>query len=389
MINATVRATAAGLCAILVGIGLARFAYTPLLPALIEAGWFTPSAAAYLGAANLAGYLAGALVARGMAQRSSAAIMLRAMMVLATLSFFACAMPISFLWYFAWRFLAGFAGGGLMALAPPAILPLVEPARRGLAGGVIFTGIGIGIAGSGTIVPLLLGGGPAAAWCALGAIGAALTLLSWFAWPPTDGMPDGMPSAPAPARKAPAAMKPLLAAYALNAVGLVPHMVFLVDFVARGLGKGVAAGADYWIVYGTGALFGPVVAGYVGDRIGFGPALRLVFAIEALLVGALALTGWPGILFLSSLVVGAFTAGVVPLVLGRTQEILTGDRVAQGAAWSLATTVYAVGQAAAAYGYSYIFSVWGDHRALFALGGGAFFLALLVEAAGGRRSRTR
>ncbi len=32
------RATLAGLCATLVGIGLARFAYTPLLPALITEG---------------------------------------------------------------------------------------------------------------------------------------------------------------------------------------------------------------------------------------------------------------------------------------------------------------------------------------------------------------
>ena len=52
------RATLAGLGASFVGIGLARFAYTPLIPALIAAHWFAPSAAVYLGAANLAGYLA-------------------------------------------------------------------------------------------------------------------------------------------------------------------------------------------------------------------------------------------------------------------------------------------------------------------------------------------
>src|SRR5258707_15311914 len=51
---------AAGLCASLVGLGLARFAYTPLIPALIAAKWFSPPDAVYLGAANLAGYLAGA-----------------------------------------------------------------------------------------------------------------------------------------------------------------------------------------------------------------------------------------------------------------------------------------------------------------------------------------
>src|SRR6478609_4761345 len=45
------RAISAGLCATLVGIGLARFAYTPLLPAIIDAHWFSASAATYLGAA--------------------------------------------------------------------------------------------------------------------------------------------------------------------------------------------------------------------------------------------------------------------------------------------------------------------------------------------------
>ena len=59
----------AGLCASLVGIGLARFAYTPLIPSLIEAHWFSASAVVYLGAANLAGYLVGALIGRPLAAR--------------------------------------------------------------------------------------------------------------------------------------------------------------------------------------------------------------------------------------------------------------------------------------------------------------------------------
>lgn len=87
------RATLSGTCATLVGIGLARFAYTPLLPAIISAHWFTASVAAYLGAANLTGYLAGALLGRPLAARFPAPILLRAMMLLATVSFLACATP--------------------------------------------------------------------------------------------------------------------------------------------------------------------------------------------------------------------------------------------------------------------------------------------------------
>ena len=113
------RATLSALCASLVGIGLARFAYTPLIPALVAEDWFGPAEAAYLGAANLAGYLAGALLARPMAARTSAAVVLRAMMVLATVAFFACALPLSFWWFFIWRSAAGFSGGVLMVLAAP------------------------------------------------------------------------------------------------------------------------------------------------------------------------------------------------------------------------------------------------------------------------------
>src|SRR6476659_8645608 len=107
---------AAGLCASLVGLGLARFAYTPLIPALISAKWFSPAEAVYLGAANLAGYLAGALIAREFGARAGSVRTLRAMMVLAALCFFACSVPVSFAWFFAWRFLAGLTGGVIMVL---------------------------------------------------------------------------------------------------------------------------------------------------------------------------------------------------------------------------------------------------------------------------------
>src|ERR1700760_1279953 len=94
---------AAGPCASLVGLGLARFAYTPLIPALIAANWFNPAQAVYLGAANLAGYLAGALIARELGNRAGSVRALRTMMILPSLSAFACAVPMSFVWFFGWR----------------------------------------------------------------------------------------------------------------------------------------------------------------------------------------------------------------------------------------------------------------------------------------------
>lgn len=372
------RVTLAGLCATLVGIGLARFAYTPLLPVLITEGWFPASQAAYLGAANLAGYLGGALCARPLARRGGAPRVLRGMMALVTVAFFTCAVPLSFAWFFLWRFAAGVAGGALMVLAAPTVLPHVPPARRGLAGGAIFTGVGLGIMASGTVVPRLLQAGLVETWCGLGVLSLLLTALAWGGWPAEE--PSSPPGA---SRRAPAAV-PLLAlyvAYALNATGLVPHMVFLVDFVARGLGQGIHAGARYWVLFGLGAVVGPMLAGAVADRIGSGPALRLALVIQAAAVALPTVTADPLWLAVSSLVVGAAIPGVVPLVLGRVHELVPGDAEGQRAAWSVTTMAFALGQAAGAYGLSFLFASGRGYTTLFAVGAAALTLGLVIDLA--------
>jgi predicted MFS family arabinose efflux permease len=385
------RAIVAGLCASLVGIGLARFAYTPLIPALIAAGWFAPAAAAYLGAANLAGYLAGALLARRMAQHASAGVVLRVNMLLATAAFFACAVPLPFWWFFIWRFAAGAAGGALMVLAAPAVLAHVPPARRGLAGGAIFTGVGLGIAASGTLVPLLLRAGLSATRCGLGALALVLTILAWGGWPAARTNASAAPGLERQHRsRFGPALKALYVEYALNAIALVPHMVFLVDFIARGLERGIDVGSHYWVLFGLGAVTGPLITGHVADRIGFARALRLAFVVQAAAVALPAITVGAGALVFSSLVVGAMVPGVVPLVLGRVHELTPHDDQERQAGWSFATVAFALGQAAAAYGFSFLFaSTGGGYAALFALGAAALVLALAIDlaaAALGRRT---
>src|SRR3954469_6026330 len=376
------RATVAALSANLVGIGLARFGYTPLIPALITAGWFTPAAAVYLGAANLAGYLAGALGARVIAAHAGAATALRAAMALTAASLFACAFPLGFDWFFVWRFLSGATGGVLMALAAPVVMPIVPAERRGLAGGAIFTGVGLGIAASGTLVPGLMQWGLAETWFGLGALSLALTALAWNSWPVAPSGPL-RPQARS-ARAAPPVLRALYLEYALNAVGLVPHMLFLVDFVARGLDRGVNAGAVYWIIFGAGALVGPLISGYAGDRIGFRAALRVAFLIQAACVALPLLSIATPALALSSFVVGAFVPGIVAITIGRTRELIPGDPAAQASAWGFCTTAFAIGHAVAGYAFSYIFAhSENGYPALFALAAAALLSALVIDFAAG------
>jgi predicted MFS family arabinose efflux permease len=213
------------------------------------------------------------------------------------------------------------------------------------------------------------------------------TLAVWRSWP------SEAPVATAPAdpsrRRArwPLQATAIVLAYGLVAAGLVPHMVFLVDYVARGLGAGIGAGATYWVLFGLGATAGPTVAGLVADRTGFAFALYAAIALQVVAVAWLVVASDAVALSFSSIVIGAFVPGNVPLVLGRTQEIFSDPRERQSA-WSTATVVFAIGQAASAYCLSSVFSyTGGGYRVLFALGALALAAAFAVQLIGEAATR--
>jgi predicted MFS family arabinose efflux permease len=379
----------AGLCASLVSIGLARFAYTPLIPSLIQAHWFSASDVVYLGAANLVGYLIGALIGRPLAHRTSNKSALRLMMLIVTLSFFACGFPVSVSWFFGWRLLSGVAGGAIMVLVAATVLPHVPAARRGLASGAIFLGIGLGIAGSGTLVPPLLSLGLQQTWFGLGALALVLTAASWFGWPSDTHVAVALPSANETRHPTDRGVYLLFAQYAFMAAGLVPAMVFLVDYVARGLGAGPHVGALIWVMYGLGAIIGPVSYGFLADQLGAKVSIRLVLVVQAFAVGLLSISSSFTSLAVLAVILGSFPPGIVPLALARVHELIPSHHQQQ-VAWSRATVSFATFQAIAGFAYSALFNVSGGHHAvLFEIAAGAIVVALLLEVLTIKRSQPR
>jgi predicted MFS family arabinose efflux permease len=371
----------AGLAASLVSIGLARFAYTPLIPSLIQAQWFSASDVVYLGAANLVGYLIGALIGRPLAHRTSNTTALRLMMLAVTLAFFACAFPLSMSWFFGWRLLSGVAGGAIMVLVAATVLPHVPASRRGLASGAIFLGIGLGIAGSGTIVPPLLSLGLQQTWLGLGLLSLILTATSWFAWPKETHHQAVEVSIEKTTTPTDPGVYLLFAQYAFMATGLVPAMVFLVDYVARGLGAGSHIGALIWVMYGVGAIIGPVSYGFLADQLGAKQSIRLVLVVQAIAVGLLSISSSFAVLALLAVILGSFPPGIVPLALARVHELIP-QHHQQQIAWSRATVSFATFQAVAGFAYSALFNAsGGDHALLFVIAAGAIVVALLLEQA--------
>ncbi len=346
-----------GAAATCVGIGLARFAFVPLFPALVKAGWVTGAEAGLLGAAALAGYVGGAMGAQALGRGIGTRPALALGMAGALVSLLACAVPGGVFWLLPWRLLAGLAGGVLMSLAGPAIQRAVPPERRGAASGVVVSGVAGGVVLGSLLLPPLLSWGPSAGWLGL----AGLTALLWaFAQRRFPRDPGGQAAAQ-PVPHVPG----LMLAYALSGAGMVPHMVYLADLAARGFGLGVFAGSGMWLVFGLGGLCGTLLGGRVADRLGGGRAARLWLWVQAAAL-ILALVPWWPALVLAAALGGFAGVGVSAVTLAWAREAAG---AAAGGLWVKATIAYALAQAGAAFALAAVFGATGEsHAVVFALG---------------------
>ncbi|HLJ63608.1 MAG TPA: YbfB/YjiJ family MFS transporter, partial [Stellaceae bacterium] len=154
----------------------------------------------------------------------------------------------------------------------------------------------------------------------------------------------------------------------------------LVDYIARGLGHGLEVGAHYWVIFGVGAISGPVLISRLSNRIGFNRALKLLYAAQGLATLLLALSGaWP-VLAVASLVLGGMVPGISSLLLGTFRELMPGDLEGQQEAWRIATIGFALGQAAGTYGFAFLLARSGRYDLLYALASLLPLLALVISA---------
>jgi MFS family permease len=347
------RLSIAGLCATSVGNGLGRFAFIALMPALIQAGWFSKADASWLGVATLVGYVAGASLANALATRFPSAWLLRGSMAVCALSFLACAfqgagMP----WFYFWRTAAGVCGAILMVLPAPVVLPRHATSIRARTSGVVFSGIGLGAAASGFLVPLFIAAGPdsflhlqgvTATWLGLGVVCLVLTAIAWRAWP-ADAVD---PVAPVPAPDLPGDVRLtvllILVAHGLNAIGYLAHTMFLPDYVVRELHMPLSAGGFFWSMFGLGAAIGPMLTGTLADVFGLKRCLLAGFLLKSLAAILPVWSSAPFALLISAILMGVCTPGVVALVSAYTLECVGGQHHRK--AWGLATSSFAIAQA--------------------------------------------
>ena len=376
------RLSIAGLCATFVGNGLGRFAFIALMPALIQAGWFSKADASYLGVATLVGYVGGASLSNWLAIRFASAWLLRVSMLVCSLSFLACSIDGAGLpWYYLWRTAAGVSGAVLMVLPAPVVLPRHDPSIRARASGVVFSGIGLGAAASGFLVPVLIAGGVAlpflhlqgvqGAWLGLGAVCLALTAVAWRAWPVEPPSASGASASSALPAEIWPTVALILVAHGLNAVGYLAHTMYLPDYVVREMGMPLAMGGFFWSMFGLGAAAGPMLTGSLADRFGLRRCLVVGFLVKAFSAILPVVNSSPAALLVSAVLMGICTPGIVALVSAFALECV--GPLHHRKAWSLATSSFAVAQAGGGALMAYAATHLHSYKALF----GASSIALL------------
>jgi predicted MFS family arabinose efflux permease len=224
-------------------------------------------------------------------------------------------------------------------------------------------------------------------WLGLAITSGALTVATWSCWPARAAASTAVSQAAVQSRQlASGAVAVLYAEYALMAIGLVPAMVFLVDFVTRGSGAGSQRGTLLWILYGIGSILGPPLYGQLADRAGARTTVRALLTLQVIAVVALARSSDVIVLGVLSLIIGSFPPGIVPMVLAWIRELHPGDQQQQDRIWSRATIAFAAFQALAAYAYSAVFAFsGGSYRLIFLLGAGSLAIAVLLDLIGNSR----
>lgn len=338
------RAALAGLAALALGMGIGRFAYTPLLPALIEEAGLGLRAAGYIASANFAGYLIGALAAsRIPAHRRRTAY--AAAIGLSILTTFSLAVLVS-PWLLALaRALSGVASAFVMVQGSAIVLDILGAHRRPGLFAALYAGVGAGIALTAAIVEIMAraGASGAGAWAALGLVSA---LLAW----PALGLRDpgragaASPAAPAagpPARARARALRWLLLAYGGLGFGYVITATFIVVMV-RSRPEWKPYEMLVWCIVGLAAAPSNWFWQRLSERASPWIAMIAAYLLEALGVAAAALGEHLLAVFLGALLLGGTFMAITAL----------GLTTARGLSGGASTQV--VGRMTAAFGLGQI-----------------------------------
>lgn len=304
----------AGICSLILTVGLARFAYTPLLPVMRAETWLTEVAGGWLATFNYLGYMSGALLAASISSLSVKYRLYRAGLVLAVASVAAMGFTQSMWVWAVLRYVAGLASAAGLLIGSGLMLNWLMRQGHRPELGIHFGGLGGGILVSGLVSVAMVAWGLdwAEQWLALGVMGVLFFIPAWLWLPP----PASVAVASRETRAAPARRWLLLmvAMYFCAGVGFVVSATFTVAMAER-IPALTGWGSWVWVLVGLTATPACFLWDRVARRVGDMPALQMAFAGQIVAIVGPALGNQASVALFSAALYGATFIGIVSLTL--------------------------------------------------------------------------
>ncbi len=387
-------------------LGLARFGYTSILPAMQEALSLTNTQTGALQSWNLLGYMLTVVGAGVLAARFGPRVVISVSLLIVAAAMALTGLIPSFGAAGVGRFLAGVGGAGSNVPAMALLSAWFGARRRGMAAGVGSAGSSLGLMVTGPLVPALLQRGGEAGWRLSWYALAALTLLVFAVvalglrnHPSEMGLhavgefeterKAGQP----PARGAAlnwgavyrsALLWKLAGVYFGFGFSYIIYSTFFVRYLTAEAGFSRAAAGGLWFQIGVASVVSGFLWGSVSDRWGRRAALLCVFGLQGTAFVLFGLGHSPGCVY-GSAALFALTSWSVPALMAALCGDLFGARLAP-AALGLTTLVFGGGQALGPYLAGMIADATRSFAPAFLLAGG---VALVLGGGGSLLLQTR
>jgi len=350
-------------------LGLARFGYTSILPAMQDGLRLTNTQTGLLQTLNLIGYLLTVVFAGILAARFGPRIVISISLLIVGLAMLLTGLVPEFGAACLGRFLAGVGGAGANVPAMGLVSAWFGARRRGLASGIGVTGSSVGLIVTGPMIPVILNRygdqGWRISWYILGAITLLLCIICgiFLRNRPQDKnlKPIGESEAESSRRmtqkdspaldwhllwKSPVLWK-LAAIYCAFGFSYIIYSTFFVRHLVTDGNFTVNAAGTLWMQIGMVSMVSGFIWGSVSDRWGRRIALLSVFTLQGISFSIFGLSSNITAVYVSAALF-AVTAWSIPALMAALAGDVFGSRLAP-AALGLMTIVFGIGQALGPY----------------------------------------
>ena len=305
-----------GICGLILTLGLARFAYTPLLPALQHQTGLTDVGAGALASVNYAGYMTGALIASVMDDAWWRHRLYSTGLWLAIIVTAAMALTPWFPAWMLWRYIGGLCGASGMLLGSGLVLGWLMQHGHRPELGIHFMGIGFGVivtaVGAWFILPMWQEW--QAHWLVFALLGLVFFIPAWHWRPPQPSHSHATSASSNTSTTQGRWWWTLILAYFAAGWGFVISATFTVSIVERQPSL-AGHGALAWALVGIAAVPAVFIWDRVARRWGDLKALIMAFGLQSISVVLPALSNDLWASLASAMGYGATFIGIVSMTL--------------------------------------------------------------------------